>query len=48
MSSSGPAPSAKKMSGSGCHVVWPPRSIAALADSGSPIAPSSISARAAW
>ena len=48
MSSSGPAPSAKKMSGLGCQLSWPPTSMAALTDSGSPIAPSSSSARPAW
>ena len=36
------------MSGFGCHDDCPPASIAALTASGSPIAPSSISRRAAW
>ena len=36
------------MSGFGCHDDCPPASIAALTASGSPIAPSSTSRRAAW
>ena len=48
MSSSGPAPSWKNCSGLGCQPSAPPTSIAALTATGSPIVPSSISARAAW
>src|SRR3977135_1117770 len=36
------------MSGLGCQVSWPPTSMAALTESGWPIAPSSIAAPPAW
>ena len=48
MSSSGPAPSRKKMSGSGCQASCPPASIVAETPSGRPIEPLSISERASW
>ena len=46
MSSSGPAPSRKKMSGSGCHASWPPASMVAETARGLPMSPQAVDQRA--